>query len=204
MIRDIDTIDPESGRLLKEDNSFVNVADVFHNALDPLEGFAVYNEIQHAIHKGEAFGYSSYGTLTNGASLIFLGRVGAKQVHFDGLDIDLSSGGVLVELIESPTVSATGTLLAARRKNRAIGSSASNAMLIYAGATITGGTVIFDSKPPLVPGHGHSVNSAKSSIEEGWVLKQNTDYAIRVTNQSGASITYNTSFGWHESSITLA
>lgn len=204
MFKDIDTIDPQSGRILKEDNSVVNMADTIAGALDPLEGFAVYNEMQHSIHKGEAFGYSANGTLTNGASLVLLGRVGAKQAHFDGLDIDLSSGGVLVELIEAPTVSSAGTLLLARRKNRAIGTSASNTMIIYSGATITGGAVIFDSKPPLVSGQGNSVNSAKSSIEDGWILKQNTDYSIRITNQSGASVIYNTSFGWHESSIILS
>lgn len=204
MLKDIDTIDPNSGRLLKENGEFLNIADLFQEALDPLLGFAVYSEKQRAIHKGESFGVSMYATgLANNGVVTMIGRVGAKQIHFDGMDIDLSSGGVLLELIEAPTVTVLGTLTSAHRKNRAIGTPTSNTMLIYDGATITGGSVVYSTKPPVISIGGNKVSSANASIADGWVLKQNTDYAIRITNQSGAAIDYSASFGWHESSIVL-
>lgn len=202
-MQQIDTLRAETGRLLKEDGTVVNEADILFNALDPLQGFAVYNELEHSIHKGTSYGFTAHGSIANGANLTLIGRLQAKQVHFEGLDVQLQTGGVLLELIESPTITVLGTAQSARRKNRATVNNAT--LLIYSGATITNGTgtVIYDSLPPLVSGIGNSIDSTQTSIQGGWVLKQNTDYAIRLTNQSGATITFNAAFGWHEPDIIL-
>lgn len=199
-----DLLRAETGRELREDGTFINTADIIVNALDPLGGVAVSDEQQHAIHEGTAFSFSTHGTIGAVSSLVLLGRIGAKQVHFDGMNVSMQAGGVLVELLEAPTVTSIGTLQSARRKNRAMGTINSNTMVIYLGATITGGDLIFDSLPPIVAGQGNNIQSAQSGIVEGWVLKQNTDYAIRLSNTTAQPATFDANFGWHESSIILS
>lgn len=188
---------PKSAVIIGQQGEVIDTADSY----DPLGGISVYNEMQTSIHRGESFGFSAYGTLAIGASSTLIGRVTSKEVHFDGMSIDLANGGVLLEFIEAPTVSVLGTAQSARRKNRAIANTAT--MGVYSGATITGGTLVFSSLPPLVSGQGNSKIESSTAIEDGWVLKRNTDYAIRLTNQSGIATAWNASFGWHESNIIL-
>lgn len=201
MFKDIDTIDPETGRILKEDNTVINIADIIVAAIDQLGGVIVYDEEQHAIHSGDAYSFSTHGTLASAGVLTLLGRIGNKQVHFDGMNVDFQSGGILLEFIEAPTVTATGTIQSVRRKNRV--SVKANILDVYLGATATGGTIIFDSLPPVVSGQGNKTESATSGVVKGWVLKSNTDYIIRFTNTNLVTVTFDANFGWHESSVLL-
>lgn len=188
---------PKSAVIIGQQGEVIDTAGSY----DPLGGVSVYNEKQTSIHHGESFGFSAHGSLAIGASITLIGRVTSKEVHFDGMGIDLANGGILLEFIEAPTVSVLGTPQSSRRKNRAIANTAT--MSIYSGATVTGGTLVFSSLPPLVSGQGNSKIESSAAIEEGWVLKRNTDYAIRLTNQSGIATAWNASFGWHESNIVL-
>lgn len=193
---------PDTGRFLKEDSTTINLADVVANAVDPLGGITFYDEMQHAIHLGTAYSFSAHGTVAGNSTYTFIGRVTTKQVHFDGMNVGFQAGGVLVELLEAPTVSVLGTLQTVRRKNRATPKAVT--MSVYAGATITGGTMIFDTLPPIVSGQGNKIESASTGIVQGWVLAQNTDYAIRFTNTTATAITFDANFGWHEPSIVLS
>lgn len=198
----INSLQAISGRIVKEDNSFINLADIVAMAIYLTGGVYVVDEEQNAIHEGDAYSFSTHGTITSAGTLTLLGRIGDKQVHFDGMNVNFQSGGVLLEFIESPTVSSTGTLQTVRRKNRA--TVKDNVLNVYSGATATGGTVIFDSLPPVVSGQGNKTESATSGVVKGWVLKANTDYIIRFTNTNLVSITFDANFGWHESSIILS
>ncbi len=207
----INNLQPETGREYKEDGTVVNTADLmvtlvtlFQNAKDPINGLFVVNEFQNATHLGQTYSFSSYGTIANGSSITLLGRVGAKQIHFDGMDIQLASGGILMEMLEAPTISTLGTSQTVRRRNRAVGTTGNNTMLVYSGSAVTGGTLIDTAKPPIVTSNGQRVEGATTGIGEGWILKQNTDYAIRLTNNTGAAVDFNASFAWHESSIILS
>jgi len=109
---------------------------------DKSGGLRVNSEVQSAVHDGNMFSFTSHGTITAGSSIILLGRTGAKQVHFDGFNMDISQGAFLVEMFEAPTVTTTGSLQTSVNRNRV--STTTATMSLYAGATVSanGGLVI--------------------------------------------------------------
>lgn len=188
MTADINLKFPQTGRFIDETGAVVNLVE--NGSLK------TQTKNETAIFEGKAFDFSAYGTIANGQSLTLIGAVDGNKVIFNGMTLDFSSGGVLLEFIESPTISNQGTLQSTHKKNRSLNTSGT--LLVYSGATVTGGTVIFVDKKPLVTGVGQRVSASNSGIENGWVLNKYTNYAIRLTNQSGASVDFTGTFGWVE------
>ena len=62
---------PRSALIIGRNDVVIDTSDSF----DPLGGISVYSELQTAIHGGEAFGFSSHGTIANTASITLIGRV---------------------------------------------------------------------------------------------------------------------------------
>lgn len=168
---------------------------------DKSGGLRTNTEVQSAVHDGNMFSFTSHGTITAGSSIILLGRTGAKQVHFDGFNMDISQGAFLVEMFESPTVTTTGSVQTVVNRNRA--SSTASTMLLYAGTTVSAnGTMIADDQL-LQIGTGNNVLSGTATIDDGWILKVNTDYIIKLTNQASSTTSYNAKFAWHEPSYIV-
>lgn len=192
---------PDTGRFLKEDSTYVNIADSIVGMLDKTGGLKAINELQSAIHDGMAFGISQHGTISAGVTLVMLGVTGNLQVHFDGFICDISQGNFLLELYEAPTVTTLGTLQATRRRNRS--NTNVSQMLIYSGGTVSAnGTLIMDDLL-LNIGQGSNIVSGNASIDDGFVLKANTTYMIKLTNQASSTTSYNAKFVWHESTTVL-
>lgn len=203
MLKDIDTIDPLSGRVLKEDNSFMNMADTFVGAVDKSGALKTVTEFQNAVHDGESFSYSANQIgLANNGVVTFLGRTGTKQVHFDGLSIKTSIAPFRVQFYEAPTVSNAGTLLTSRRRNRI--NTNTSLMEIYSTPTYSAvGTILDDDLIVEISGSGGNKNSGAGSIDDGWVLKANTDYLIVLTNLSGGATNWSGKFSWHEATYNV-
>jgi hypothetical protein len=168
---------------------------------DKSGGIRVNNELQTAVHDGDLFSFSNNGTITAGSSIILLGKVGAKQVHFDGFVIDISQGAFLIEFFESPTVTSNGTAQTVSNRNRA--SLTTPTMALYSGTTVSAdGTLIANDKL-LSIGNGNNVISGSAGIDDSWVLKINTDYIIKLTNQAASTTSFNAKFVWHEPSYMV-
>jgi hypothetical protein len=58
-----------SGRRVKEDSSFINLADIVAMAIDLTGGVYVNNEMQHSIHEGDAYSFDIDGTISASTSL---------------------------------------------------------------------------------------------------------------------------------------
>lgn len=197
----IHNMTPETGREVKEDGTIINTADIISNAVDKSGGIRTNSELQSAVHDGNMYSFTSHGTLSAGSSLILLGRVGSKQVHFDGFDMDVSQGAFLVEFFEAPTITTVGTLQTTSNRNRA--STTTATMSLYAGTTVSAnGTLLADDLLLLV-GQGSNVLSGTATIDDGWVLKANTDYIIKMTNQAASTTSYNAKFAWHEATYIV-
>lgn len=186
---DINLKFPQTGRFIDESGAVFNVIGKYG-------GLKTETLNESGIHDGIAFGVSSYGSINAGQSLTMIGNTDGKEVHFNGLLISFSSGGVLLEFIEAPTIVSQGTAQTISRKNRAVDLTAS--MSVYFGGSITGGTLIFTDKPPVTTGVGQRVSSANSGIDAGWILKPNTNYAIKLTNTTSETVSFSTNFGWIE------
>ena len=165
-------------------------------ALDKSGGFKTISELQNAVHDGRAFGFSSNGTVTAGASLILLGVTGALQVHFDGFLCDISQGPFLLEFYEAPTVTTLGTIQPSRRRNR-INTTVSE-MLLYEGGTVSANGTLITNDLLLGIGQGSNIISGTAGLDDGFVLLPNTTYMIKMTNQAASTTSYNAKFAWHE------
>lgn len=163
---------------------------------DKSGGIRTNTELQSAVHDGVLFSYATHGAIAASTSLILLGRVGAKQVHFDGFDMDISQGPFLIEMFESPTITAVGTQQTPSRRNRA--NNTASTMLLYSGTTVSANGTLISDDLMLLAGQGVNILSGTATIDDGWVLKANTDYIIKLTNQAASETNYNANFAWHE------
>lgn len=125
-----------------------------------------------------------------------LGKVGAIPVHFHGLSVTSNQGTLKIELFESPTVSANGTPYSPKNRNRI--STRISSMAVFTAPTITSdGTKLMERIIPQVGGGAHE-SGGDSGVVGEWVLKPNTDYIIKITNEATSTTTYGASFFYYE------
>jgi len=125
--------------------------------------------------------------------------VGDEEAHLDDIVIGAGRGDIDILMYEGTTVSANGSALTPFNQNRESANTPNSA--VYTGPTVTGvGTLIHTAwLPPTGTGTGLSANGvAGPSNGEEWMLAPNTNYLIRITNNSGATIAYRYEFRWYE------
>lgn len=188
--------DVKTGRVLKEDNTFINIADIIGTATDLTGGIYVVDEIRHAVHSGDAYSYDVDGTIAAESSIYVLGATGDKQIHFDSLLGNFSKGGIRLSLYESPTVTSNGTLQNSVNLNFA--SSNTSTMAIYSAPTITDNGILKTSLFIPITGVGVNVSPAAGGIANGRVLKQNTLYLLQIQNTDTSACPFGISFNWHD------
>lgn len=170
--------------------------------LDKSGGLKTVTEFQNAVHDGESFSYSvnQIGLANNGV-VSMLGRTDIKQVHFDGFTVKTSTGPFRIQLYEAPTVTEAGTLISTRRRNRA--NTNVSLMTVYSAPTYSNAGLILDDDLIVETSLGAHENSGVGSVDDGWVLKANTDYLIVMTNISGVALNWSAKFTWHEASYNV-
>lgn len=137
--------------------------------------------LHHKIHQGNCFAVSQLtDDVADDANLDFLLVVGAKEAHitFEG-----SSEGLAWNfLYESPTITANGTEVTPRNRNRE--SSVTSTVTVYSGPSVSAvGTLLFTG---LFPGGvGNKTVGGSSSERNEWILASNTTYLGRITNKAG-------------------
>lgn len=172
------------------------------SVVDNMGGLVHYDELQHAIHKGEAFAFDAEGSIPANTSIYLMGITGAKEVHFDSFSGDFSQGNIRITLLEDGTTSANGTLQTPYRLNRVI--PATNTLILYTAPTVlTDGNKMSGRFLPL---SGGGANTAPRSgvIAGGRVLKPNTKYLFKITNtDANTANVYGINFTWYETTILL-
>lgn len=147
------------------------------------------------IHSSKAFLVNGKHTIANGASLdILLSNPAGNYPHLRAATANVTGAPFDVCIYEAPTVSANGTAATARNLNR--NSAATANLLAYTGPTVTGtGTELECS---IVPGAKQTGGSGIDNIQMEWVLKANTLYLVRFTNNSGGSEDASIKLFWYE------
>lgn len=156
----------------------------------------ISTQITDAIYNGIGFDVSGTGTIASGASASFMAIVGDTSLHFHGFEIKSSAGLVTVELFEAPTTSANGTAKTPLNKNR--NSTTVSKTLVYMNPTITANGTLLATRQILQVGGGAHIEGGEASISSEWILKPNTKYIIKITNSSGGSINFSSSFYYYE------
>ena len=120
--------------------------------------------------------------------------------HFQRLRLFMGRGDVDIVVYEGATASADGSAIARNNTNR--NSTNTPGVVLTSAPTITDvGTLVHTSwLTPTSAGQGQSGSTgiAGETNGEEWVLKPNTKYLIRVTNNSGATIDYAYEMLWYE------
>ena len=155
------------------------------------------------IHNGKGFTHNDrHLNLANAGVSDHLIKVGDNALHVTYFGVVATGSPVVVEYYENTTVSADGTPMALGNNNRT--SEKVTTATMFEGPTITGvgdrlgGTEI----PDITVGAGQS--SGGQAILGGgeWILKPNTNYLYRITNNSGSAINYNITLFYYEPGLS--
>ncbi|MCW8932205.1 MAG: hypothetical protein OQL19_18470 [Gammaproteobacteria bacterium] len=150
--------------------------------VDEVGGLVVIDEVISNIHSGFAFGIDASGTLAASSSLVLLGDVGDKEVHFNQIDGNFSQGNIRITLYEAPTITANGTPLTPYALNRA--NIQANTIQVYSAPTVTANGTSIGSKFLPLSGGGANTQPVNGSIANSRVLKRNTKYLMVITNET--------------------
>jgi hypothetical protein len=139
------------------------------------------------------------GLIDTGTAELLLSVPAATFPHLSRVRFDLGRGDVDLHAYEGTTTSADGTPISAFVTNR--NSTNTPDLSLFSGPTVTGdGTLIHTGwVPPTATGTGLSADGVSNSTNgEEWLLKPSTKYLVRITNNSGATITYRYEILWYE------
>lgn len=152
-------------------------------------------DYSHAeLHSGSHYMYREYHDISkNGVQEhLIITPDDTKWAHFI-LGVDAIRSSVVIELIEGVTYATTGTLENVVNRNRNFPDS--NTVLLYENPTgIAGGTLL----KTYYLGAGKNSNGGAARDTEEIILKQNTTYLIRITEQNVQSTVVNLNFDWYE------
>jgi len=119
--------------------------------------------------------------------------------HFQRMRIAAGRGDIDIAVYEAAVVSAAGSEIVSGNTNRFSANVA--ATKVYTGPTVTdpGDLIHTTWMPPTGTGTGLSATGLVGETNgEEWILTPGTNYLIRITNNSGATIDYSYEMLWYE------
>lgn len=150
------------------------------------------------IHQGKGFAHYNQHSVANGATLDHLWITPSdKEIHLREWSVKSSVGPVSIIAYEDTTVSNNGTVEAVGCLSRI--QNITSKLQLYHTPTVTGvgNQLLQDFIGPTGGGAHVTVGSAASNPLE-WVLKKNSKYMLRVTNNSGSTADVVIFFYWYE------
>lgn len=151
---------------------------------------------QH-LFDGELYLITSIRSIGAGATVYIQGKFGSRLFHTISRSHNFEGGGPFtVDLIETPTLTDGTTSFTAANMNR-MSTKTHQAQFFSDPTSVSGGTVIETLLLPAA-GVGSNTSGAGSAVGAERILKQNTDYIIRIVNSGSASSFY-TSILFYES-----
>lgn len=211
MISDQDDAELIKATLTGQDvvsNNFVNIGaidgQVGHNLLvsvDQVESTTNSLKIidySHAeLHNGDHYIKRSYEVLAKAGvkELLIVTPDTTRWCHML-IGIDNIDSSIVVEMFEGVTTSADGTLANSRNRNRTF--TDNNTTLIYEDPTVTAGDTPANIIQDGYFGAGKNSGGGGVRDSEEVLLKQNTKYLIRITEQNIVATVINWSFDWYE------
>lgn len=176
---------PASGRFIRENANFVNLADIMGDAVDVSKALKVIDLEHSKIHQGEGWNVSiESGSIASAGSLYILFRVVEGNPHLRSYGVTVSDSPVTIRLFEAPTVTATGTEVPVRNRKRS--ATDVNGIEVYTGPTVTADGTLLETD--LLPSGGNKVGGNTGSFYEEWILEEG-DYVLKITNGSNNAIT---------------
>lgn len=184
--------------IIADTNAIETNTNVLPAAVDSTTGALVtVTMAHHEAHEATNYICRSRTTIAkNGTFEILVVTPDTANWGHVTLGFSLSTSTSLIELFEGVTTSADGAIANSRNRNR--NSPDNNTVLIYTAPTVTGGAVAGNLLEDGLFGSGKNSFGAGSRDSEEGILKQNTKYLIRVTEQNIAAVNFNYSIEWYE------
>lgn len=180
--------------------SNTRLVNVLNKNLANNDQIAVLNHIIKDIEQGESFFYNEADTLTTAASpLYFSFRTnGAKTIYFVGAVVGSLGGQLKVEIFEDATITAeTGTIVTCRNKNRQKDDVCD--IVLKKSPTVTDdGTLLSTLYAGAGSNPGKAETGQTTSDLDPTILKAETNYILKITNEAGADVDYSMIVRWNE------
>ena len=159
----------------------------------------------HEVHEGDAYNISHlYSAVAKDAVVaVQLDTQGTHDIHLKRLEAYITGAKGLLELVEAPTVTDGTTPVAIINQNRAGTPRASNARAYSDPSGISGGTVL-ESRLFGGGGVGQQAPAGNRPIEVEFILRRNTTYLLRLTNQSAGAEDLSIWSFWYEETTSAA
>lgn len=172
------SINPSSGRLVREDGERINVADIFSDAQDVSKALTTMDLEHRRIHDGLAWSVSiDCGSIDSLAKKYILFKNTTEYMHFRSYTFEAIDGPFLVKLFENPTITADGTLQV--EKNRKTMASDDSSLEVYLSPTVTSNGTLLEYD--ILGGSFKSGGSVSGTFQE-WILDLNTSYLLELHN----------------------
>lgn len=183
----ITNITPITGRMINNENEVHNIVDNY--------GSVKTIDIGHtSVHDGISYIYTGAASdIASNQSLYFLGRTNNITAHLFNFFVQSDQAPMTIQFFEAPIVTSPGTVQSAINRNRQLMTPA--IMSVYAGSVVSAdGTELLLAR---ILGDKKTVTS--EDIQGEWLLKKNTDYVFKITNNSTQSANISAGFNWLES-----
>jgi len=178
------------------------VSGEFLRLYDPYtHSLTVIQEPHRLAHDGMVFNVTGKltGLIDTGTQDLLI-QTGGAYMHLHRFLIALGAGDIDIVTYEGTTHSSAGTPLVVHNTNRN-STNASLASLSYTPTVTTTGTLVHRKWiVPTATGIGPRPDTGISDLANGeeWILKPQTSYLIRITNNSGGTISLAFDFLWYE------
>lgn len=175
-----------SGRVIAESGEVVNFATALLNATD-ISGALITITVEHSkIHQGKGWEVSiETGNISSGASYYVLFKTSdGYRPHLRSYEITATDSPITIRLFEGSTVSADGTAVTARNRNR--NQSDNNGVSVFYQPIVTAeGTRL---ETDYIASGGNKIGGNAGSFYEEWILKPSTNYLMKITNGSNNTV----------------
>jgi hypothetical protein len=175
-----------SGRVIAESGEVVNFATALLNATDISNAIITINLEHSKIHQGEGWEVSIEAeSIASGASYYVLFKTSeGYRPHLRSYEVTTTDSPTTIRLFEGATVSADGSAVTARNRNR--NESDVNGISVFSQPTVTNeGTRL---ETDFIPTSGNKAGGNVGSFYEEFILKPSTNYLIKITNGSNNTV----------------
>ncbi len=162
------------------------------------KGFPVLSTDHRNIHDGIFYETSYQNTLSAGGTFdIILTTPATLFMHYRAAKVSSSADKITVQLYEDCAITGGDTITPFNRDR--IVTSAATMTLVSTGSVTADGTLIQQSFIGGGTGVGQTSQGDESSQINEWILKQSTNYCLRIINGSTGSNIVNVNNVWYES-----
>jgi len=155
------------------------------------------NDAHASVHNGIAFSAWNYGAITTGNSLYLELKTPSDYfIHLKKVELWATGAPILFNLIEAPTLTTGVTSFTPQKRNRNGLYSASLAIKTNP-TTISGGTII-DAYEFGGGGIGSSAMASTRSTDDEIILKKDTTYLVKCTNNAATTVNISAWVYWYE------